>query len=48
MKKYIDKIVLAVVFIFVIIGVVWARIDESSFMSYYVNEDHLIEPYLQL
>ena len=43
MKKYIDKIVLAVVFIFVIIGVVWARIDESSFMSYYVNEDHIIE-----
>lgn len=43
MKKNIDKIVLAVVFILVLTGVIWARIDEASFRKTYVNEDHLIE-----
>ncbi len=38
-----EKIVLGIIFIFVIIGVVWARIDEPSFKLHYVREDHFTE-----
>ncbi|MCK5883395.1 MAG: hypothetical protein KAG61_06885 [Bacteriovoracaceae bacterium] len=43
MKKHIDKIVLALVFELVLIGVYWARIDDPSFKHFFVREDHLVE-----
>ncbi len=41
--KRVEKIILSFVAICILIGVIWARLNDGSFKHYYVREDHFIE-----
>lgn len=43
MMNRVEKIVLSLAFIFILIGVIWARLDDAAFKEYYAKEDHFLE-----